>query len=288
MTLRLISAKSHPLHRQSPGWRGWIVVCAAVLASCLALTHASTAVAQQPGSPEIGITERLGTTIGLDETLVDEDGHPVVLRDLVNLPTLLVFVYYRCPAICDPLLRELASNLDQLQTEAGVDYRVITISFDPTETAQVAKTKKAEILATMKRPPRADGWRFLTGEEAAVRPLTDAVGFKYKYEEQTQTYVNASSLIFLTGEGKIVRYIGGLEFLPAQLKLALHDAAQGRERSFMKSLERLCYSYDPKGRTYVLRINRLILALTGVFVLGFLAYLLLRKRPPTPEATNRE
>jgi len=99
-----------------------------------AFLYGTTAEAQRSGSPEVGIHERIGTTLSLDTTLWDEDGNTIALRDAVNLPTLLVFVYYRCPAICDPLLRELARNLDQLELGAGREYRVVTISFDPTET----------------------------------------------------------------------------------------------------------------------------------------------------------
>ena len=240
--------------------------------------------ATPPSKGDIGIQERLGTTLGLDETLIDEHGKPVALRKLVNLPTLLMFVYYRCPGICDPLMRELARNLDQLELKPGVDYRVVTISFDPTETAETARTKQAEIFGTMQHPPPKDGWRFLTAQQPVIDRLTDAAGFKYNYDASTQSYVHASSLIFLTDQGKIVRYIGGLEFLPAQLKLAFYDAAQGRQRSVMRSLQRLCYAYDPAGRTYVLQINRLILGLTGVFVLGFAAFLVFRKRGHRREA----
>jgi protein SCO1/2 len=255
----------------------------AVLALTLSVGSAR-AEAQPPSGGDIGIEERLGTTLGLDETVIDEHGKPIALRELVDLPTLLVFVYYRCPAICDPLLRELAHNLDQLELRPGVDYRVLTISFDPTETPETARTKKAEIFGTMQHPPPDGGWRYLTAKQPVIDRLTEAAGFKYQYDASTQSYVHASSLIFLTKQGKIVRYIGGLEFLPAQLKLAFYDAAQGHQRSVMRTLQRLCYAYDPAGRTYVLQINRLILGLTGVFVLVFVAFLVVRKRAPRKEA----
>jgi len=225
--------------------------------------------------PEVGIREKVGTTLPLDLPLRDEQGQTVTLRQLVRLPTLLLFVYYRCPGVCDPLMREVAHNLDMVDLEAGVDYQVITISFDPTESAEVATTKKAEILGTMKtrRPPDA-GWRFLTGPEDSVRALTEAAGFKYRLDPETQTYLHATSLIFLTREGRIVRYLGGVEFVPAEIKMALIDAKLGRERTVMQQIERICYAYDPTSHKYVLQVNRIILGVTGVIVASLLIYLL--------------
>jgi protein SCO1 len=230
--------------------------------------------------PEVGVRERVGTIMPLDLPLRDEQGQTVTLGQLLGRPTLLLFVYYRCPGICDPLMREVAHNLDMIELRAGSDYQVVTISFDPGETPEVAQSKKAEILATMKarRPPDA-GWRFLTGPESSVAALTEAAGFKYRYDPETHSYLHATSLIFLTREGRIVRYLGGVEFVPAEIKLALIDAMTGRERSIMQQAERICYAYDPKSHRYVLQINRMILGVTGTLVLGLLGYLgIMRKR----------
>ncbi len=230
-------------------------------------------------APAVGVEERLGALVPLDVTLRGEDGEQVVLRDLFDRPVLLLFVYYRCPSICGPLLRELARALDQMEgMEPGRDFRVVTVSFDPDETPEVAATTKAEVLRTMKRRPSPDGWRFLTGDEATIRGLTEATGFRYGYDEGTQTFLHATSLIFLTRDGKIVRYIGGIEFLPAQLKMAVIDAMTGRERSFMKTVERVCYAYDPKANRYVLVLDRIIFGVTGLLVLAFVAYLVWKGR----------
>lgn len=257
----------------------------ALLAFAAAPAHAASKISAGE-IPEVGIREKMGTTMPLDETLVGEDGKSLKLRDLLDKPVLLLFVYYRCPSICLPLMHELARTLDHLEGIAvGTDFRVVTISFDPSETPAIASSIKAEMLGTMNHRPPPDGWRFLTGDEGTVRRLTEAAGFKYKYDAETQSFLHATSLIFLTTGGRIVRYIGGLEFLPAQIKMAVIDATEGRERSVMKTIERLCYSYDPEGRAYVLRLNRIILGVTGVIVGAFVLFLVLsgRKRPAGPQ-----
>ena len=227
-----------------------------------------------------------GQTIWMDATLRDEQGREVRFGDLVDRPTLLVFVYYRCPAICDPLLRELARTLDQVDQDLGERYRVLTVSFDPLETPEVARTKKAEILELLSTPPPDDAWRFLTGSEAEVRRLTESGGFTYRQDPATGAYIHASSLIFLTNEGRIVRYIEGLRFLPSQLELALADAATGTERNLMQTVQRLCYDYDNSSNSYVLQINRLILAVTGFIVGLVILVLVLGRRRPRPAGSD--
>jgi len=260
-------------------WRAarWLAIAA------LALGVAGEAAAQKikaGEAPDAGVEHMTGKEVYLDARLRDEQGGEVALRDLVDRPALMVFVYYRCPSICDPLLRELAATLDRVEMEMGPRYRVITVSFDPEETPDVARAKKGEILGTMSRRPPDDAWRFMTGPEEAVKRLTESAGFFYKFDPQTQTYIHATSLIFLTKEGRIVRYIEGLTFLPAQIEMALIDATSGAERDFMQKVQRLCYDYNAGSKSYVLQINRLVLAVTGTVVLSVVLVLLLGGRKP--------
>ena len=229
-------------------------------------------------APQIGIEERLGEVIALDTlSFVDEDGRPISLRSLFDRPVILTLVYYRCPGICTPLLQELAKVADLCDLVPGEDYRIVTISFDADESPELAKNKQTNMLATMgrKKMPR-EGWRFLTGDAGNIRALTEAAGFRYIRDENKIDFVHAATLIFLSSEGKIVRYLNGTRFNPADLKLAVLDASEGRARSFMQRIQQLCYTYDSKGRTYVLQINRLILGVTIVFALTFGAFLILK------------
>ncbi|MBM4397700.1 MAG: SCO family protein, partial [Deltaproteobacteria bacterium] len=172
-------------------------VLPALLLAALAAAPVPAAARVSAGEvPEVGVREKLGTVMPMDTLLRDERGQAVRLRDVVDKPTLLLFVYYRCPAICGPLMREVARNLDLVDRQLGKDYRVVTVSFDPAEGAELATTTKGEILGTMTRRPPDDGWRFLTGDEVSIRVLTEAAGFGFKWDDDSDSYVHASSLIF--------------------------------------------------------------------------------------------
>ena len=242
------------------------------------------------GVPEkVGIDEHLGETLPLETfTLIDEDGEPIVLKKLFDRPVILTFVYFRCPGICTPLLQELAKNVDNCDLTPGEDYRLVTVGFDPTETAELAKAKQANMIASMnKKELSPKDWRFLTGDAETVKRLTDFVGFHYVKDKNEVDYIHAASVIFLSAEGKIVRYLNTMTFNPADVKLAVIDASTGRARSFMQKIQALCYTYDPASRGYVLQLNRVILGITVLFVIGFAGFLLLRKNR-SPEASPED
>jgi protein SCO1/2 len=239
---------------------------------------ASFGQANQP--PEVGIEEHLGEVIDLEPyTFTDESGKKIALKELFDRPVVLTLVYFRCPGICTPLLNDLAHAVDLCDLKPGEDYRLVTVSFDPGDTSDLAFNKKKTLLATMKEkevPP--DSWRFLTGDEDNIKRLTEAVGFRYKKDKNQVDYVHAGVVTFLAANGKIVRYLHGTEFNPADLKLAVIDAKEGRARSFMQKITKLCFAYDPESRGYVLQMNRVILGITVVFVMAFGAFLLLKGR----------
>jgi len=242
----------------------------------LMLVLVSAPARAQESAPQVGVDERLGEFVPLEGlSFSDEDGRTIPLKTLFDRPVLLTLVYYRCPGICTPLLQETARVVGLSDLEPGEDYRIVTISFDPEETASLAKFKQLNMLAEIEnREVRPDAWRFLTGGADNIRRLTDAVGFRYIRDENGVDFVHAARMIFLSPEGKIVRYLNGTRCNPADLKMAVVDASAGRARSFMQRVERLCYSYDPQGRAYVLKNNRIILGVTLLFVLVFGAFLL--------------
>jgi len=245
----------------------------------VAMTSAAAPSAGQQGVAEVGIDERLGEVLPLESfTFADEDGNPIVLKELFDRPVILTLVYFRCPSICTPLLQELSRNVNNCDLAPGRDYRIVTISFDPTETPELARAKKKNFLATLdKKDVSPDAWRWLTGNEQMIRRITDAVGFRYVKDKNGVDYVHAATVMFLSKDGKIVRYLNGVEFNPADLKMAVIDATQGRARSFMRTVQAFCYAYDPTSRGYVLQFNRVILGITVLFVMGFGGFLLFRK-----------
>jgi protein SCO1/2 len=234
----------------------------------------------------VGIEEKLGEFVPLDLTFNDEEGKPVTLRSLVDRPTVLTLVYFRCPSICSPLMHEVAAKVDELELEPGIDYNLVTVSFDANETFELAKVAKNNLLGGMEKKIPPESWRFLTGKAENITKITDSVGFRYRKE--LQDFVHAGTVIFLSKEGKIVRYLPGLEILPANMKMAILDAAQGTPRSFMQKLERLCYSYDPEGKTYVFKVNRIVLAVSLLGVGGFLVFLLVFRGKGKPKEVRAE
>lgn len=223
-----------------------------------------------------GIEEKLGQRVPLDATFRDETGRTVRLSDLVVRPMVLALVYFRCPTICSPLLHELASMVQKVDLVPGIDYDLMTISFDVDEDPELARLAKENLLGGMKKRVPPEAWHFLTGDRENIVRLTDAVGFRFRRDRQD--FVHAAAVVFLAKDGKIVRYLGGLQMLPADLKLAILDAAEGHPRTLMQRIQQLCYAYDPQGKTYVLQVNRIVLFVTLGFLGLFLLYLFWKRR----------
>ncbi len=226
---------------------------------------------------KVGIDEHLGATIPMDVTFLDEDGHDVRLGSLLHRPTILTLVYFRCPGICSPLLHELARTVDEVKDLVpGIDYDLVTVSFDDREGPELARRAKSNLLGEMKTKVPPESWHFLTGTAPQIMRLANAVGFRFRKDKED--FVHAGTVIFLTKGGEIVRYLGGLKLLPMDVQMAVLDAAKGRPRTLMQRIQQLCYAYDPKGKTYVLMVNRIILGVSIVLVILFLVYLLIKRR----------
>lgn len=247
------------------------VVLVGVLSGMLSAT--SRGQDQAPAThPPIGIVEKLGNTLPLGSTLYDEKGYPVQLRDIVNKPTVVTFVYYRCPGICSPLLTELARTVDKMDLEIGRDYQIVTVSFDHREKPPLAGEKKTSYLAALKRPIDPAGWRWFTADSATIMQLTDAAGFYFRAEGND--YAHAGALIIISPEGKVTRYINGIQYLPFDVKMAVMEAAEGRTGPTIAKLIKYCYRYDPDAQSYTMNITRVggivVVALVAVFVVVFI------------------
>jgi protein SCO1/2 len=230
----------------------------------------------------IGIEEKLGAQVPMDLKFLNERGLPVTFSELIDKPTVLLLVYFRCPSICSPLMHEVADMVEMMDLEVGLDYDLITVSFDYRETPELAKTAKKNLIDGIEKKIPRENWHFLTGAAPEISALTDGVGFRFRMEKQD--YLHAGTVIFLSNEGKIMRYLDGLKLLPADMKLAVIDAAEGKPRSFMQKIQSICFAFDPEGKTYVLKLNRIILFGT-LFLLGvFLLYLLVKGKRKTKEA----
>ncbi|MCG8701810.1 MAG: SCO family protein [Bacteroidales bacterium] len=227
---------------------------------------------------EVGIIEHLGDTIPLELTFYDENYDTVALGDLVDKPTILTFVYFDCPGICSPLMAGVSDVISKMDMNLGTDYQVLTVSFNTKDTPIKAQEKKVNFVQKISKENR-EHWIYLTGEQENILKITDAAGFKYK--PQGLDFAHPGALIILSPDGKITRYLYGINFLPFDVKMALIEAQDGIERPTINKILEYCFAYDPGGRTYTLQITRVVGALIlGVGVILF-GVLLLKGRKKT-------
>jgi protein SCO1/2 len=243
------------------------IAVAALLAAGAARGHEAAAPEATAPAP-IELVEKLGQSVPLDLELVDETGHPVVLRQLIDKPTVLTLNYFGCAGLCTPMLQDLTRVLNEIGLQPGEDFRVLTVSFDLRDTPVIAAAKRDNYFRQLKRPVPPTAWRFLTGREANTKALAEAVGFRFV--RHGDDYVHPAAIMVLSPEGRITRYIYGPFFQTFDVQMALGEAAHGLVRPTVSKLLRFCFSYDPAGRRYVFRLTRVvgagILALAAVFV----------------------
>jgi len=233
------------------------MVVGLVLFALLAVTGLA-----QTGS-EVDVDEKLGETVALDVPLVDENGNDITLRALVDKPTILIFNYFRCPGICPILLSSMVNVVNEMDLEPGRDYRLVAVSFDPTDTPE--------------RPFSPDAWRFLTGSAENTRAVADSAGFHYRKQSEDM-FMHPGVIMLLTSDGILSRYIYGTSYQPAEVVMAIQEAAAGQVRPTISKVLSFCYSYDPEGRRYVFSITRFFGAAILALVAVFLVFVIFRKR----------
>lgn len=209
------------------------------------------ATAVPPQLKEVGIDQRLHNQVPLCLEFKDESGAVVRLGDYFGgKPVLLTLVYYECPMLCTQILNGVVSCLKPLSFTPGKEFTIVTVSFDPRETPPLAERKKASYLERYGRPESAAGWHFLTGREEEIRRLTDAVGFRYRFDPVTGQYAHASGIMVLTPQGRLSRYFYGIEYAPRDLRLGLIEASSGKIGNPVDQVLLYCYHYDPTTGKY--------------------------------------
>ena len=224
-----------------------------------------------PGALEgVGIDQRLNQAVPLDLTFRDEAGRPVQLSSFFQgKPVLLALVYYRCPMLCTQILNGVAGSLKAVSLKPGKDFEVVSVSFDPKDTPELAASKKQMYLRRFGRTDSANGWHFLTGDPANIKALTDAVGFHYKYDSETDQFAHASGIMILTPEGRLSRYFYGVEYAPRDVRLGLVEASQNKIGNLTDTILLFCYHYDAAtGKYGAIAMNMVRLAGAVFFLLG--------------------
>jgi len=260
-----------------------VVLCAlSVLAqgpSVLAPSGASSPAGPDPTMlpkqlRDVGVDQHLNRQLSLDLNFRDEVGRVVPLKSFFGKrPVVLSLVYYDCPMLCTMVLNGLVRALRTLKFDAGREFELVTVSFDPTETPVLAAAKKDVYLGHYGRAGAANGWHFLTGEESAIRQLTSEVGFRYTYDEKTRQYAHASALIVLTPDGRIARYFYGIEYSGRDLRLGLVEAAAGKIGTVVDQVLLYCFHYDPATGKYGLAALNAVRAGGILTVLALLCYM---------------
>jgi protein SCO1 len=223
----------------------------------------------------VGFDEKQGQYADLTTKLVNENGDTVLLKDVITRPTILNLVYFRCPGTCSPLMWGISKFIDLVDLKLGVDYDVITISFDPDERIDLGIKKKASYLNTMQKKEEAKNWKFFVSDSADIAKLTNSVGFRYNYVNNQ--YVHPTGLMALAPDGKIVRYLRGIDFLPFDIKITMVEAGEGKIGPSINRLLAVCYSYDQKGNQFVFNVTRVsAVVITFIGLLIFLSLALSR------------
>jgi protein SCO1/2 len=255
---------------RSIAWTG--LAGAAVLAAVLASPSAAqpsrplsvpppgpAALEQIPILKDAGLEQRLDEQVPLDTPFVDENGRDVTLAQYFgNRPVVLALVYYECPMLCTQVLNGLVGSLDALTFNAGREFDVVAISFDAGETPAMAAAKRAAYLKRYGRPGAEAGVHFLTGREEDIRRVTGAVGFRFKYDPAIDQFAHPAVITVLTPEGRVSRYLFGIEFAPVDLRLALVEAADHRIGSAIDQMLLFCYHYDPASGKYGFAITNIV------------------------------
>ena len=225
---------------------------------------------------KVGFEEKQGQFAALDARLVNEAGDTVLFRDVIKKPTILNLVYFRCPGTCSPLMWGISKFIDQMDLKLGTDYQIVTISFDYTEGIDLGIKKKANYINTMKNKEAGQYWQFFVSDSANIAKLTRSVGFDYKFINNQ--FVHPTGLIALSSDGKITRYLRGIEFLPFDIKITMVEAANGKIGPSINRLLAICYSYDEKGNQFVFNVTRVAGIVIIFFGLLFFLYLVVSSR----------
>lgn len=239
-------------------------------------------ISEGSGLPEtlkkVGIEQKLGDQLPLDTQFKDESGDLVNLGSYFNSgrPVIIAFVYYECPMLCNQVLNGLTGSLKGVTFDAGKEFDVVAISFDSKEFDKpgLAESKKASYMQRYGRPGTEKGWHFLTGTEASIQAVTQAAGFSFNWDDKSNQFAHAAGVMVVTPEGKMSRYLYGIDYSPKDLKFAVMESAESKVGNAAEQLLLYCYHYDPSTGKYgfaILNVMRLggIVTLLSMGLMGF-------------------
>jgi protein SCO1/2 len=256
-----------------------------LVTACLALASAASLAAQYPRpvlTKGVGIEQKLNSPVPLDLVFHDEANQVVPLRTYFgDKPVVLSFVYFKCASLCPMSMRETVLGLGRVNLQAGRDYNVIVVSFDPSDTPTEALKAKTDYKKVFNHAGYDAGFHFLTGDKQAIEKLTSAVGWQYHWDEASKQFIHAGGIMVATPEGKLSRYFYGIDYAPADLRMSLVEASQHKIGSPVDYVLLFCFHYNAAQGKYTLAIfNVLKLAgsLTVVILIGLIILLMRNDR----------
>jgi protein SCO1/2 len=232
---------------------------------CLISTSAFPQTALFDKQMQIGFEEKQGQYVDLSVKLVNETGDTILLKDVITKPAILNLVYFQCAGTCSPLMWGVSKFIDGVDLQLGKDYDVITVSFDPSENIKLGINKKESYISTMKKKEEAKKWLFFVSDSTNIAKLTKSIGFDY--QKVNDQFVHPTGLIALAADGKIIRYLRGIEFLPFDIKITMIEAAKGKIGPSINRLLAVCYGYDSKGNQFVFNVTRVSAIVISFFVI---------------------
>jgi protein SCO1/2 len=253
-----------------------LIICAALIDPVMAATAQAMSDGTPAGTPSgqlppilknVRYEQKLDSQLPLNLAFRDESGKPVRLGDYFGRkPVVLILAYYRCPMLCSQVLAGATHAFRQLPFRIGQQFNVLTVSFDPRETPALAEASKQIYIASYGQPQAAEDWHFLTGQQPEITALTQAVGFHYAWDRQTQQYAHATGIVVLTPSGKVAQYFYGIDYPTQDLRLALVQSSQERIGSLADEVLLFCSHYDPNSGRYTAIMGR-VLQIAGAFTL---------------------
>jgi protein SCO1/2 len=250
----------------------------------------SPATAQIPILKSVGIDQKLDNPVPRHLPFTDSEGREVTIGQYFGpRPVMLVLAYYECPVLCTQVINAAVSSILPLTFEAGKEFEVVVVSFDPGETPAMAKAKRTDFLHRYGRSHASGGVHFLTGRESSIAALTDAVGFRYAYDDRLDEYAHPAVMTILTPQGRVSRYLFGIEFAPRDLRFALVEAAENRIGTIVDRAMLFCYNYDPQTGRYGFAIMTAVrvAGLVTLVVLGTFIVMTLRRDRRQDRAARR-
>ena len=220
-------------------------------------------------SVEIGIVEHLNEYVPNNILLIDEKNDTVNLKKIIDKPTVLCFVYFECPMLCSPLMNGIAQVIDKTDLQIGKDYQVITIGFNIEEPLSLAIQKKKNYIEHMKTKEAAIGWKFYISDSLNIARATNALGFRFK--RAGNVFLHSATLIFISPQGKITRYLNGTYILPFEFKMGIVESSKGVSLPTINKMLQYCYGYDNQAQRYVLDVTKVggALILTILLIIVF-------------------